>query len=66
MSGLLVGGCVGGRHDGVDDADGDRFFSSDRRILDPVGFKLPGSRMSNPPLAWESVGLQGSGISARM
>ena len=42
VSGLLVGGCVGGKHDEVDDAEGDGFFSSDRRVLNPVGFKLPG------------------------
>ena len=40
MLGLLVGGCVVGGHDGVDNTEGDGFFLSDRRILDPVGFKL--------------------------
>ena len=30
VSGLLVGGCIGGGHDGVNDAEGDGFFLSDR------------------------------------
>ena len=42
VSSLLVGGCVGSGHDGVDDAEGDSFFPSDRRVLNPVGFTLPG------------------------
>ena len=42
MSGLLVGGCIGGGHDRVNDTERDGFFSSDRRVLNLVGFKLPG------------------------
>ena len=41
MSGLLVGGSVDGGNDGADNAEGGSFFPSDRRVLDPVGFKLP-------------------------
>ena len=42
MLGLLVRGLVGGGHNRVDDSKGGEFFPSDRMVLDPVGFKLPG------------------------
>ena len=41
MLGLLVGGCVGGGYDVVDNDEGDGFSPFDWRILDPVVFKLP-------------------------
>ena len=41
----------------MDHAEGDGFFSSDRRVLDPVGFKLPGE-----PHVQSAVGLGVGGL----
>ena len=59
VSVLLVGGCVGDRHNGVDDDEGDGFFSSDRRILDPVGLNIPGDSHVQSAVGLGVVGLPG-------
>ena len=58
-AGLLVGGCVGDGHDGVDNAEGDGFLLSDQRILDPVGFKLPGDPHVQSAVGMGVCGLPG-------
>ena len=58
---LLVGGCVGGRQDLVDDAERGGFFSSNQRVLNPVGFKFSGDLHVQHAFSLGVVGFPGSG-----